>query len=69
MGPHRGGKQPIGGEHNEREEHENGVHLQHAQQRMGFAGTDELWQKGNEKDRQLRIEDIDQDAGKDDLRR
>ena len=40
--------------------------FQHARQRMGVVARDELRQEGEEEDRKLRIEDVDQKSPHDD---
>src|SRR4030081_2151911 len=63
--PKRGGEAPVGDEDDEREHHENGAQLDHADERMRIAGTYELRQKGKEENGELRIQDVDQDGGDD----
>ena len=63
----RGGEQPVADEDHERQQHEHGAQLQHVRERMGFVGAHELRQEREEEDRQLRVEDVDQDRGHDHL--
>ena len=57
----------VGDEDDEREGHEDRAQLQHAPDRARLAGRDELWQEGEEEDRELRIEKIDEHGRADDL--
>ena len=61
------GKEPIANEDDERERHEDGTEAEHARQRVWFVAAHELRQERQKEDRELRIEDIDQDGGVDHL--
>jgi catechol 2,3-dioxygenase-like lactoylglutathione lyase family enzyme len=65
----RSGEQPVADEDRERHQHENGAQREHARQRMGLVRAHELRQECQKEDRQLRIEDIDQDGRHRHLRR
>jgi hypothetical protein len=59
---HRRGAEPVSHEHHEGEQHEHAAQHQHVLERMRLVAADELRQEGEEEDRQLRIEDVDQDG-------
>src|SRR5260221_6320004 len=67
VGADRRREQPVADEDGEGQEDEDGAQLAHARERPRATGADELRQEGKEEDRQLRIEDVGQDGGNDDL--
>src|SRR5438094_3860000 len=69
MLPKCGGEDPIDNEDDQREQHEDRAQLDHADEYMWILGTHELRQKCEEENRELRIQDIDQDGRNDHVRR
>ncbi len=68
VGSHGCSKYAVGGEDDQGDQHENAAQPQHPRVCVRLASTDELWQKRKEEDRQLWVEDVDQDRGSDHLR-
>jgi len=66
MAARRRGEDAVEREDDEGREHEGGGQFAHADERVRFAGADELRQEGDEEDRQLGIEQIDGDRVDDD---
>src|SRR5438552_8093150 len=69
MLPNRGGEDSIDNEDDERDQHENSAQLDHADKHIRNLGTHELRQKCEEENRELRIQDVDQDGRNDHVRR
>src|SRR5436309_1955510 len=56
----RGGEQAVADEHDEGHQHEDAAELEHAGQRVRLAGADELREEREKEDRELRVEDVDE---------
>jgi epoxide hydrolase len=63
--PNRSGETSVSNEHDECEQHEHGAQLDHADEGIGIPGTHELREKGEEENRELGIQDVDQNGGDD----
>src|SRR5436309_8061433 len=68
MLPNRGGEEPIDNEDDEREQLENRAQLDHADEYIWILGTHELRQKREEENRELWIQDVDQNGRDDHVR-
>ena len=62
MAAHGGGKDAVADEDDERDGHEDRAELGHAHEAAWAVRRDELRQERKEEDRQLRVEDIDENA-------